>query len=120
LGWLIAQSRPSWLVWLGIVIGVLLWIAIWTLPWWRLRNFLTILLKSDARSFSIAIAIAFVSVIMITWFHAFVQGLVLTCAVVLARLDAQTAGIEDGECFWMVAAFALAGLGLGVLVDRVI
>jgi len=120
LGWLISQLRPPWLVWLGVVVAIVFWVAALTLPWWRLRNFLTILLQSDARSFMITIAIAFVSVIMITWFHAFVKGLVLTCAVILARLDAQSAGVQEGECFWMVAVFSLAGLALGVLVNRVI
>ncbi len=70
-------------------------------------------ISTDAGAFISIISAAFLAVIVVTWMHLFVTGLVLISAGALARLDIQIFGHQRWRTFCVLAAVSLSGLGLG-------
>lgn len=120
LGWLLSAFHDPWFVWVITVIGVLLLAASLSSPWSRISNGLARLFKSDTRAFCVTVVAAFFSVAIITWLHVFVQALLVISAGILVRLDAQTAGLNNGQTFWLVAIISLTGLSLGAAAETVV
>lgn len=111
---LFAAHSPTILVWVVIIIAdVLLAMALST-PWTGRREQFVSLFKNDYRTFLVAVILAFLCVVIITWMYIFVHILVVVSAGMLVRIDAQTARWSCRGIFWLVAIASILGLGLGI------
>ena len=120
LGWVISETHASVSVWLAAVVAILLLIVMLTIPWRKMTYYFSILLKSNTRSFAVAVLAAFLFFIMIAWFRLFLDTLLIVSATILVRIDFQTAGLREGLAFWTTSTFSLTGLALGALIYKLI
>ncbi|WP_100898858.1 hypothetical protein [Nostoc flagelliforme] len=120
LGWVISETRAPLFVWLATVVAILLLIVTLTIPWLKMTYYLNVLLKSNTRSFGVAVLGAFLFFIMIAWFRVFLDTLLIISATILVRIDFQMAGLREGLAFWTASTFSLAGLALGALIHKLI
>ena len=118
LGWLLTEFHDPMIVWVIVVVFILLLAAELSSPWSKIRDSLASLFKSDTRAFVFAVAIALMSVVIITWFHIFAHALVVISASTLVKLDAQTARLSQRQTFLLMAIVSLVGLGLGRLAQH--
>lgn len=115
LGWLLEAFDDPVAAWVIIVISIFLLSTFLASPWTQLRNDLGVLFKSDTRAFFVAVLGAFLTVLIISWFHIFAHGLVAVSSATLFRLDAQTVGWSEAQIFWMLTAASIAGLVIGAV-----
>jgi hypothetical protein len=120
LGWVISETHAPLFVWLLTVLGILLLIVTLTIPGLKMTYYLNTLLKSNTRSFGVAILAAFLFFVMIAWFHVFLDTLLIISATILVRIDFQTAGLREGLAFLTTSIFSLTGLALGGLMYKLI
>ncbi|BBD67886.1 hypothetical protein NIES4072_48120 [Nostoc commune NIES-4072] len=120
LGWVISETRAALPVWVATVVAILLLIVTLTIPWTKIRYYFSILLKSNTRSFAVAVLAAFLFFIMIAWFRVFLDTLLIVAATILVKIDFQTAGLREGLAFWTTSSFSLIGLALGALIYKLI
>ncbi|MDZ8224498.1 MULTISPECIES: hypothetical protein [unclassified Nostoc] len=120
LGWVISETRAPQSVWVATVIAILLLIVTLTIPWTKMTYYFSILIKSNTRSFAVAVLAAFLFFIMIAWFRVFLDTLLIVSATILVKIDFQTAGLREGLAFWTTSAFSLIGLALGALIYKLI
>ncbi|WP_375509817.1 hypothetical protein [uncultured Nostoc sp.] len=120
LGWVISETRASVSVWLATVVAILLLIVTLTIPWSKMTYYFSILLKSNTRSFAVAVLAAFLFFIMIAWFRVFLDTLLIVSATILVKIDFQTAGLREGLAFLTASTFSLTGLALGALIYKLI
>ncbi|MEH1871574.1 hypothetical protein [Nostoc sp.] len=120
LGWLISETRASVSMWLATVVAILLLIVTLTIPWTKITYYFSILLKSNTRSFAVAVVAAFLFFIMIAWFRVFLDTLLIVSATILVKIDFQTAGLRAGLAFLAASIFSLSGLALGALIYKLI
>jgi hypothetical protein len=119
-GWLIsATDRSIWLWLMGASYILLIALAL-TAPFTLVKTFYTSWLKSDTRAFLSVIVGAFVAVLIVTWIEVFVRILVLLSAGALVRLDLQTSGYNEWQCFSILVIISLTGFGLGILTQYLI
>lgn len=119
LGWFLSSSEPFWLVWVVAALSSLLLAATFASPWAEIRDSFARLFASDSRAFLVAVIAAFASVIIISWLHIFVHALVVTCSVLLVKLDLQAANFRDKQIFWLISTISLLGLFIGWASDRI-
>jgi hypothetical protein len=119
-GWLISATDRSILLWLMGASYILLIALALTAPFTLVKTFYTSWLKSDTRAFLSVIVGAFVAVLIVTWIEVFVRILVLLSAGALVRLDLQTAGYNEWQCFSILVIISLTGFGLGILTQYLI
>ncbi|MEH2234871.1 hypothetical protein [Nostoc sp.] len=120
LGWVISETRAPLFVWLVTVVAILLLIVTLTAPWPKMTYYFSILLKSNTRSFGVAVLAAFSFFIMIAWFGVFLDTLLIISATILVRIDFQRAGLREGLAFSTASIFSLTGLALGALIYKLI
>ncbi|MFS0514581.1 hypothetical protein ACEYW6_07640 [Nostoc sp. UIC 10607] len=120
LGWVISETRAPLFVWLVTVVAILILIVTLTTPWPKMTYYFSILLKSNTRSFGVAVLAAFLFFIMIAWFRIFLDTLLIISATILVRIDFQIAGLREGLAFWTASIFSLTGLALGALIYKLI
>ncbi|WP_375501281.1 hypothetical protein [uncultured Nostoc sp.] len=120
LGWVIAETLAPVSVWVATVVAILLLIVTLTIPWTKMTYYFSILLKSNTRSFAVAVLAAFLFFIMIAWFRVFLDTLLIVSATILVKIDFQTAGLREGLAFWTASTFSLIGLALGALIYKLI
>jgi len=120
LGWVIAETLAPVSVWVATVVAILLLIVTLTIPWMKMRYYFSILLKSNTRSFAVAVLAAFLFFVMIAWFRVFLDTLLIVSATILVKIDFQTAGLREGLAFWTTSTFSLIGLALGALIHKLI
>jgi hypothetical protein len=120
LGWVISETHAPLFVWLLTVLSILLLIVTLTIPGLKMTYYLNTLLKSNTRSFGVAILAAFLFFVMIAWFRVFLDTLLIISATILVRIDFQTAGLREGLAFLTTSIFSLAGLALGGLMYKLI
>lgn len=120
LGWLLSAFKDPWFVWVIIIIGVLLLAGSLSSPWSKIRDDFARLFKSDNRAFFVAVVAAFLTVVIVSWLHVFAHAFVVTSAVLLVRLDVQTAGFTESQAFWILTIVSLVGLGLGGLAHQIL
>ncbi|MCL6752315.1 hypothetical protein KBT16_15625 [Nostoc sp. CCCryo 231-06] len=120
LGWVIAETLAPLSVWVATVVAILLLIVTLTIPWMKMKYYFSILLKSNTRSFAVAVLAAFLFFIMIAWFRVFLDTLLIVSATILVKIDFQTAGLREELAFWTASIFSLTGLGLGALIYKLI
>lgn len=118
-GLISATDRSIWLWIMGASYILLIALAL-TAPFTLMKTFYTSWLKSDARAFLSVIVGAFVAVLIVTWIEVFVRILVLLSAGALVRLDLQTAGYNEWQCFSILVIISLTGFGLGILMQYLI
>lgn len=116
LGWLLSAYSNSWWPWAITVVGVLLLAKAMSSPWAIVRDGFVQLFKSDSRTFLVAVVIALLTVVIITWLHIFTHALVVISSGILVRLDTQSAGLSEPQVFVLMLVGALLGIGLGALV----
>ncbi|MBW4671904.1 MAG: hypothetical protein KME60_31880 [Cyanomargarita calcarea GSE-NOS-MK-12-04C] len=115
LGWVISKAPVPWFAWLLVAIAVLFLTGVVTTPWKSFADYSDALVKSNTRSFGVAILAAFLFFLMLAWFKVFLQGLLITSAATLARIDFQVAGFREIQAFWITSIFSLVGLALGAV-----
>lgn len=120
LGWLLEAFNDPIAAWAIAIAFIVLLSLLLASPWSQLRNDLALLFKSDTRAFFVAVIGAFLSVLIISWFHIFAHGLVAVSAATLFRLDAQTARWSDTQIFWVLTAVSLVGLAIGGVTQTLI
>ena len=120
LGWVIAETLAPVSVWVATVVAILLLIVTLTIPWMKMRYYFSILLKSNTRSFAVAVLGAFLFFVMIAWFRVFLDTLLIVSATILVKIDFQTAGLREWLAFWTTSSFSLIGLALGALIHKLI
>ncbi|MHC5670907.1 hypothetical protein [Nostoc sp.] len=118
LGWVISEIHVPLFVWVITVVAILLLIVTLTAPWPKMTYY--ILLKSNTRTFGVAVLAAFLFFIMITWFQIFLDTLLIISATILVRIDFQRAGLREGLAFSTASIFSLGGLALGALIYKLI
>ncbi|QKQ77266.1 hypothetical protein [Nostoc sp. TCL240-02] len=120
LGWVISETHAPLFVWVLTVVAILLLIVTLTTPWPKMTYYLRILLKSNTRSFGVAVLAAFLFFLMIAWFGVFLDTLLIISATILVRIDFQRAGLREGLAFFTASIFSLTGLALGALIYELI
>lgn len=120
LGWLLSTWQSFWLIWVVVVLCSLLLAAIFSSPWMEIRDMFANLFASDSKAFLFAVIAAFVSVIIISWLHVFAHALVITCAVLLVKLDLQAAKFRDKQIFVLISVVSLLGLFIGWITNNII
>ena len=115
LGWLLSAFKGPISLWIVVIGADLLLATALSSPWSQMKDGFARLLKSDTRAFFVAVILAFLSVVIITWLQVFVHILVVIAAGILVRLDTQTAGWNNRQSFWSLAIISLASLGLGAV-----
>jgi glucose-6-phosphate-specific signal transduction histidine kinase len=113
LGWVVSETKPPQFVWLVLIFGILLLVGSLTIPWSKMTDFSVFLFKSNTRTFIFAISASFLFFLMIAWFRVFLDTLLIISAAILARIDFQAAGLQEGQAFWITSIFSLTGLALG-------
>jgi hypothetical protein len=119
-GWVISATDSSTWLWLMGASYILLIALALAAPFTLMKTFYTSWLKSDTRAFLSVIVGAFVAVLIVTWIEVFVRILVLLSAGALVRLDLQTAGYNEWQCFSILVMVSLTGFGLGILTQYLI
>jgi signal transduction histidine kinase len=122
LGWVISKAVSKAHVppytWLIVVNAVLFLVGFLTTPWSWMSDYANLFLQSKLRSFGLAILGAFLFFLMIAWFRVFLDTLVIIAAIILVRIDFQSAGIRQAYAFWITCFISLCGLFLGALIQR--
>ncbi len=116
LGWMVFAETAPWYIWLITVVTILLSLICFTSPGLKLNEYTSILFKSSARSFGVAILAAFLFFLMVAWFRVFLDILLILCATILARIDFQTLALKPELAFGCISFFAVAGLALGAFI----
>lgn len=114
-GWLLAMFHDPIAAWVIVVIGIVFLSTLLSSPWSKLRDDLASLFKSDTRAFFVAVGGAFLTVLIICWFHIFAHAMVATSAAILYRLDAQIVGWSEKHIFWVLIVVSILGLSLGAV-----
>ncbi|TAE52666.1 MAG: hypothetical protein EAZ76_19200 [Nostocales cyanobacterium] len=120
LGWVISETETPWFVWVILISVILLLLASLTIPWSKIAQYYSTLLKSNLRSFLLTVVAAFVFFLMLAWFRIFLDTLLILSATILAKIDFQTSGYKTGVGFLLTSGFALSGLAVGALLHRLI
>ncbi|MEH2459335.1 hypothetical protein [Nostoc sp.] len=120
LGWVISETHAPRFVWMATVIAILLLIVTVTAPWPKMTYYYSILLKSNIRSFGVAVLAAFLFFLMTAWFQVFLDTLLIISATILVRIDFQRAGLRERLAFSTASIFSLGGLALGALIYKLI
>lgn len=117
---LFAAHSPTILVWVVVIIADILLAMALSTPWTGRKKRFISLFKTDTRAFLVAVILAFLCVVIITWLYIFVHILVVIAAGLLVRIDTQTARWSYREIFWLVAIASIVGLGLGILAQKLL
>ncbi len=120
LGWFLSTWQSSWLIWVVVALCSLLLAAIFSSPWAEIRDMFANLFASDSKAFLVAVIAAFVGVIIISWLHIFAHSLVITCAILLVKLDLQAAKFRDKQIFVLISIVSLLGLFIGWITNNII
>ncbi|MGB3266180.1 MAG: hypothetical protein WBA89_19735 [Microcoleus sp.] len=114
LGWKLSEfDVPPHLSWFFAVTAVFVLAIALSFPLKNIKRFIMRWISSDAGAFISIIVGALLAVVVFTWMHIFVTGLVLTSAGALARLDIQLFGHQRWRTFAILTAVSMSGLGLG-------
>jgi hypothetical protein len=121
LGWIISTTKVPWFVWLVVAMtaNFLLMTGL-TASWARITSSFGIIFKSDSKTFVFVILAALLFFVMIAKFRLFLDSLVIVSAVILAKIDFQTAGFKEAQAFWISFFFSLASLAVGALIEKLI
>ncbi|PIG91988.1 hypothetical protein [Gloeocapsopsis sp. IPPAS B-1203] len=112
-GWLLEAFNDPIAAWVVAIACIFFLSTLLASPWSQLKNDLGLLFKSDTRAFFVAVVGAFLTVLIISWFHIFAHGLVAVSSATLFRLDAQRAGWSEMQIFWILTAVSIVGLVIG-------
>lgn len=119
VGRLLSFLHDSWFAWVTIVVGVVVLAAFLSSPGAKFRGS-SHWLKADTKAFSLIIAGAFLSVLILWRLHVFVHMLIAISSATLVRLEAQIVRLSNRQTFWMIVIVSLAGLGLGAVLQALI
>ncbi len=120
LGWVLAEASASQFTWLLVAIATLVLAASLSSPWAKIADYSVNLFTSNLKSFLVTVAAAFLFFLILARFRLFLDILVIIAASMLVRIDLQTTGFTEVQTFCFLAAFSLAGFGLGVLIENFI
>lgn len=115
-----ASHSPTILVWVVVVVADLLLAQALSSSWLQRRKEFISLFKTDTRTFWIAVVLAFLSAVIITWIYIFVHIFVVIAASMLVRLETQRVRWINKHIFWSLAIASIVGLGLGTVAQSVL
>ncbi|MFM5943816.1 MAG: hypothetical protein ACKPE1_18605 [Dolichospermum sp.] len=113
---MIFAEKTPWYIWVITLVIILLSLVCFTNPALKLNDYTSILFKSSARAFGVAILAAFLFFLMVAWFRVFLDILLILCATILARIDFQTLALKPALAFGCISFFAVIGLALGAFI----
>ncbi|MEM7555152.1 MAG: hypothetical protein AAF378_13820 [Cyanobacteria bacterium P01_A01_bin.84] len=120
LGWKLSHTNSSWTIWLLSAIAIFIMNMLLNSPWSIITDTLSMLFKSDFRSFSVTVFGALLFFAIIAWFRLFLLILLMICTIVLVRIDFQAYGFKEWQAFWISATFSLLSLSNGALIYHII
>ena len=113
LGWSLAQSQASLLVYFLVVTAIILLDVFLTVPLPNVKGIAMLWFASDTASFLAVIFSAFLFVFVIRWIQFFLNALVLVSAAILTRLDTQIYGLKRWQSFLVLVIISEASLCFG-------
>ncbi|NEO51661.1 MAG: hypothetical protein F6K54_00225 [Okeania sp. SIO3B5] len=118
LGWRLANTQASQLLYLTVIAAIFLLDIILTVPLPNFKRIIEPWFQSDITTFISVIFCAFLFVVFIRWITISVDALVLISAGILVRLDTQFCGFKTWQSFVILLIISEASLGLGILLYR--
>ncbi|MGB3511233.1 MAG: hypothetical protein WBA93_18760 [Microcoleaceae cyanobacterium] len=113
LGWSLAHSDASLLIYCLVIAAVILLDIFLTAHLPNLKGIITPLFQSDIGTFISIIISAFLFVVFIRWIHIVINCLVLVSAAILTRLDTLIYGLKRWQSFLVLVIISEASLGFG-------
>ncbi|NEN92672.1 MAG: hypothetical protein F6K48_28740 [Okeania sp. SIO3H1] len=118
LGWRLASTQASQLLYLAIIATIFLLDIMLTVPLPNFKCIITPWFQSDITTFIAVIISAFLFVVIIRWISLSVDALVLMSAGILVRLDTQVYGLKNWQSFVILLIISQGSLGLGIMLYR--
>ncbi|NEP63233.1 MAG: hypothetical protein F6K31_41075 [Symploca sp. SIO2G7] len=94
--------------------------AMLTVMWKPLRNFFLLGFQSDIGYTIMALVIASLVVVIVSWIQIFVYFLVMLAAALLLRIELLMLDVANGLAFVIILVLSLTGLGLSRLTTELL
>lgn len=114
-----ARHSPDLIWWLAIGHAVIE-AALLTIVWKPLRNFFLLGFQSDVGYTLMALIIASLAVVVVSWIQIFVYFLVMLAAALLMRVELLTRDIGNSLSFVTILLLSLIGLGLSRITTQLL
>ncbi|MFQ4145054.1 hypothetical protein [Chlorogloeopsis sp. ULAP02] len=119
LGWVLSAANPPYFIWVLVAIAIFFLVASLTSPLTRIADYSLNLFTSNLRSFSVTVLAAFLFFLIFARFRLFLDIFVILAALMLVRIDFQTAGFREVQAFCIISIFSLTGLVMGAFIERI-
>ncbi|MDV3350831.1 hypothetical protein D0962_35435 [Leptolyngbyaceae cyanobacterium CCMR0082] len=114
-----SRHSSDFIWWLAVIYAVLE-SALLTIIWKPLRNFFLLGFKSDIGYTIMALVIASLAVVVVSWIQIFVYFLVMLAAALLLRVELLIRDIGNNLAFVTILLLSLMGLALSRLTTELI
>lgn len=114
-----SRHSPEFVWWLALGYAVLE-SALLTIVWRPLRNFFLLGFKSDLGYTVMALVLASLAVVIVSWIQIFIYFLVMLAAALLLRVELLIRDIENSLAFVTILLLSLTGLGLSRLTTELL
>lgn len=92
--------------------------ALLTIMWKPLRNFFLLGFQSDVGYTVMALVMASLAVVVVSWIQIFIYFLVMLAAALLVRVELLIRDVGNGFSFVIILALSIGGLGLSRLATQ--
>ncbi len=106
-----SRHSPDFVWWLALGYAVIE-SALLTIIWKPLRNFFLLGFKSDLGYTVMALVIASLAVVIVSWIQIFIYFLVMLAAALLLRVELLIRDVGNSLAFVTILTLSLIGLGL--------
>ncbi len=106
-----SRHSPDFIWWLALGYAVLE-SALLTIIWRPLRNFFLMGFKSDLGYTVMALMLASLAVVIVSWIQIFIYFLVMLAAALLLRVELLIRDVGNSFAFVTILSLSLIGLGL--------
>lgn len=114
------SRHSSDLIWGFALVYSVLEAALLTIMWKPLRNFFLLGFQSDVGYTMMALVIASLAVVVVSWIQIFVYFLVMLAAALLLRVELLIRNIGNSLAFVTILLLSLMGLGLSRLTTELL
>ena len=114
------SRHSSDLIWGFALVYSVLEAALLTIMWKPLRNFFLLGFQSDVGYTMMALVIASLAVVVVSWIQIFVYFLVMLAAALLLRVELLIRNIGNSLAFVAILLLSLMGLGLSRLTTELL
>ncbi|ESA39031.1 hypothetical protein N836_29185 [Leptolyngbya sp. Heron Island J] len=106
-----SRHSPDFMWWLALGYAVLE-AALLTIVWKPLRNFFLLGFQSDVGYTVMALVLASLAVVIVSWIQIFIYFLVMLAAALLLRVELLIRNVGNNLAFVTILLLSLMGLGL--------